>query len=61
MRDPERIERLLSLIQRVWEKYPDLRLGQLLIVTGAFSTEDNFYVEDNVVEEALLNAEKWEL
>lgn len=61
MRDPERIERLLSLIQRVWEKHPDLRLGQLLIVTGAFSAEDNFYVEDNVVEEALLNAEKWGL
>lgn len=31
MRDPKRINRCLRRIKEVWSKYPDLRLGQLLI------------------------------
>jgi hypothetical protein len=31
MRDPARIEALLSLLRQVWEQSPDLRLGQLLL------------------------------
>lgn len=30
MRDPNRIPQILSRLQAVWEKYPDLRLGQLI-------------------------------
>jgi hypothetical protein len=30
MRDPKRIERILSLLKIYWTKYPDLRLGQIL-------------------------------
>lgn len=30
MRDPNRIPRILAAIQATWEKYPNLRLGQLI-------------------------------
>lgn len=30
MRDPKRIERICSLIKELWEKCPDMRLGQLM-------------------------------
>jgi uncharacterized protein YihD (DUF1040 family) len=30
MRDPKRIDVVLEEIKKIWEKYPDLRLGQLL-------------------------------
>lgn len=29
MRNPERIKRILELIQKIWRKYPDLRFMQL--------------------------------
>lgn len=59
MRNPERIQQLLSLIQKKWEKNPDLRLGQLLVgiamryhltPVGEF---DIFHVEDDKFIEAL--------
>ena len=31
MRDPKRINTILTQLQEVWEKVPDLRLGQLLL------------------------------
>jgi len=30
MREPERIDRIASLLKRAWKKTPDQRLGQLL-------------------------------
>ncbi len=30
MREPERIDRILGKIRRLWHRYPDQRLGQLL-------------------------------
>lgn len=30
MRDPERIPEILNRLRTVWEKHPDLRLGQLI-------------------------------
>ena len=30
MRDPKRIDSILNRIKRIWNKYPDLRLGQLI-------------------------------
>ena len=31
MRNPQRIDEMLVLIRSVWEKDPDLRLGQLIL------------------------------
>lgn len=31
MRDPKRIDSILNRIKQIWNKYPDLRLGQLII------------------------------
>lgn len=44
MRDPNRIDGVLAQIAKVWKKYPDLRLSQLII--GA-SGGDPFYIEDD--------------
>jgi len=44
MRDPDRIPLILQRIEQVWERYPDLRLGQLLL--NIESEEGLFYIED---------------
>ena len=49
MRDPERIPVILERLRKVWEKYPDLRLGQLII--NVFG--DAYYIEDEKLVEAL--------
>jgi hypothetical protein len=37
MRDPVRIKRILNKLEAVWQKYPDLRFGQLyIVVCGVF-------------------------
>lgn len=43
-RDENRIGILLDLLGRVWERYPDVRFGQLIINLGL----DEFYKEDDV-------------
>jgi uncharacterized protein YihD (DUF1040 family) len=55
MRDPARIKRILSLLERVWHQNPDMRLGQ--IVTNATST-DPFYLEDDKLEAYLREQSK---
>ena len=30
MRDPNRIPEILKELEKIWSKYPDLRLGQLI-------------------------------
>jgi uncharacterized protein YihD (DUF1040 family) len=57
MRDPNRIDEICDLLREVWKKYPDWRLGQLIFnLTGSY---DCFYVEDDVLEEALkMNLQK---
>lgn len=44
-RDIKRIKPMLEEIEKVWELYPDLRLGQLLVMcagkTDLFSIEDD--------------------
>lgn len=52
MRDPKRIERILSLIREVWYIAPDLRLTQL-IMNALKMNEDPYYIEDNILEEKL--------
>lgn len=46
MRDPKRIPEVLEAVRHAWEKYPDLRLGQLL---SCAATGDPFYLEDDVL------------
>lgn len=43
-RDSNRIDTLLDLLGQVWDLYPDMRFGQLIINLDL----DNFYKEDDV-------------
>jgi len=45
MRDPNRIPEMMDLIGRIWMKYPDLRLGQL--IANAVGDQKPFYIEDD--------------
>lgn len=52
MRDPERIDKVLNTIKKIWKQYPDLRLCQLLFnITN--DANALYYVEDDVLEKAL--------
>lgn len=44
MRDPRRIPKILQKLERIWEKYPDLRLGQLIL--NSVQGPVLYYVED---------------
>lgn len=46
MRDPARIDKILSVIKFIWEENPDLRLGQLLY--SAIENFDDYYLGSNV-------------
>lgn len=50
MRDPERIPVILDTIKEIWEKYPDLRLSQLII--NAYP-QLNYYTEDDLLLKAI--------
>lgn len=64
MRDPKRIKKVLKHIERVWSKYPDLRLGQLLDNARLFSPTspkvDMFYIEDNDLVSGVMTIENRE-
>jgi len=48
-KDPKRIVRILTIIEKIWEKYPQLRLGQL--IGNCFdASEDLFEVKDSELE-----------
>ena len=51
MREPERIPKILFQIERVWECYPDLRLGQLIL--DAVDARQLYYMEDEELIEQL--------
>lgn len=53
MRDPKRIERILLLIQELWEISPDLRLGQLLVNTAQRFEIAPYAFEDDELESKL--------
>lgn len=44
MRDPDRIEKILDSLKKIWKKCPDLRLGQLLL--NAARDPQLYYMED---------------
>lgn len=58
MRNPERIDKLTELINRIWHHYPDLRFWQIINILK-FPKEligkDLFYVEDDVWETIFQN------
>ncbi len=59
MRDPERIDRIGEKLLRLWKKYPDWRLGQLISnLCGGMSggRKDVFFPEDDSWE-AWINEE----
>ena len=45
MRNPKRIKKCLRKIEEVWSKYPDLRLGQLLLNLVP-NSNSLYYIED---------------
>ena len=51
MRDPERIKSVLNRLQAVWEKYPDLRLGQLIL--NVVQDPTLYYLEDDKLIETI--------
>lgn len=63
MRDPNRIKEILTVIEEIWTKAPDLRLMQLLLNaikarqlsdSGMYiTTIDHYNTEDGVVLEKL--------
>ncbi len=60
LRDPKRIDRILEKIGKLWKRFPDQRLGQLIenyvIPSGAmrgYATCWIFYAEDDDTEERL--------
>jgi uncharacterized protein YihD (DUF1040 family) len=54
MRDPNRIPRVLDLLEKVWKEVPDLRLGQLIEnIARDMGWNDAYYVEDDDLEKEL--------
>jgi hypothetical protein len=47
MRDPKRIPIAMDDIMHVWEKFHDLRLGQIISSAMSGSDVDLFYIEDD--------------
>lgn len=57
MRDPARIPQVLAAIERVWEKSPDMRLGQILVcaLPQSLDSAQLFNVEDDRLVAAIEN------
>jgi uncharacterized protein YihD (DUF1040 family) len=51
MRDPKRIEWMMWAVKRAWKRYPDLRLGQLIL---NLAQEDEFETLYNLEDDALM-------
>ena len=57
MRNPDRIPEMLELLRKVWQRHPDLRLGQLVFNAARMSDagiEDVFSVEDGSLRKGLI-------
>ena len=54
MRDPQRIQRVLDLLGKVWAEVPDWRLGQLIEnIARDMGWNDAYYMEDDDLEKEL--------
>lgn len=62
MRDPKRIDKILEIIGDTWKQYPDQRFCQLLVNIGIipYGPNDNFNVEDDILEKHLLGVQMGE-
>ena len=59
MRDPNRIQTIIPELQKVWEKNPDWRLGQLICNLGRMAGYmEPFHVEDDKMLEMILELKK---
>ena len=54
MRDPKRIDAILTALSNIWHKYPDMRLGQL--IGNVLEGPSLYYVEDSGLINALKDA-----
>lgn len=54
MRDPKRIDVILTALGNIWHKYPDMRLGQL--IGNVLEGPSLYYVEDSGLINALKDA-----
>ena len=55
MRDKRRIERILKILEEIWEKDSDQRFGQLLINLGVIKDDfETWKNEDDLLEEHLI-------
>lgn len=54
MRDVNRIDLILDRLKTLWKKYPDLRLGQLIL--NVLQDPVLYYVEDEELIETLEKA-----
>lgn len=52
MRDVNRIEPMFAELKKVWEKHPDLRLGQL--ICNIVPEDKLYYVEDDIMQEKII-------
>ena len=56
MRNPNRIYEILNLLQRGWEKVPDLRFGQLIENLKRYiNIDDLFYIEDDEMTKKIVD------
>lgn len=61
MRNPNRIPKILSLLQQGWDKVPDWRFGQLIENLKRYiGVKDLFYIEDDEMVENIINFFKME-
>lgn len=44
MRNPDRIDEYLAVVEKVWKDYPDLRFSQLVL--NVFRSPADYYLED---------------
>lgn len=54
MRNPERIDNFCNQLAKFWERYPDLRFGQVVELLKKYNQDrcgnpDIFYVEDSII------------
>jgi len=50
MRDPARIPRIMKKLSKLWKRYPDMRLNQLLINAGLIPDGSHWHADDEELE-----------
>jgi uncharacterized protein YihD (DUF1040 family) len=54
MRNPQRIPKILDLLEKAWQEVPDWRLGQLIEnIARDMEWNDAYYMEDDDLEKEL--------